>query len=87
MSAKLEFAVQMSSLSCTNKILEQLNKNGISKSDIHISYETGTVTVCTNQPSSVILDSIEKTGIKAVLKGYGSATRKKILSYYPIFSL
>lgn len=73
MSAKLEFAVQMSSLLCADKILEQLNQNGISKSDINISFENGTVTVNTDQPSSVILDSIEKIGFKAVLKGYGSA--------------
>uniref|UniRef100_A0A2S2NRQ3 Superoxide dismutase copper chaperone n=1 Tax=Schizaphis graminum TaxID=13262 RepID=A0A2S2NRQ3_SCHGA len=74
MSAKLEFAVKMSSPSCADKIQDQLSQNGISKSDIHISYETGTVIVTTDQPSSLILNSIEKTGIKAVLKGYGSAT-------------
>jgi len=68
----------MSCKSCVDKIQEQLNNDGISKSDIHISYETGTVTVNTNQPSSLVLNSIEKTGMKAVLKGYGSATCKII---------
>lgn len=75
----------MSSTLCANKILEQLKQNGISKSDIHISYETGTVTVTTNQQSSVVLDSIEKTGMKAVLKGYGSATRKRLCLILIIF--
>ncbi|CAI6365935.1 unnamed protein product [Macrosiphum euphorbiae] len=79
MSAKVEFAVKMSSPSCADKIQDQLSQNGISKSDIHISYETGIVTITTDQPSSLILNSIEKTGIKAVLKGYGSATLDKNL--------
>lgn len=70
----------MSSSCCADKIQHQLSKNGISKSDIHISYETGTVIVTTDQPSSLILNSIEKTGIKAVLKGYGSAICKKYFS-------
>jgi len=69
----------MSSPSCADKIQDQLSQYGISKSDIHISYETGIVTITTDQPSSLILNSIEKTGIKAVLKGYGSATRKNYL--------
>jgi len=64
----------MSNPLCADKILKQLVQNGISKSDIHISYETETITVKTDQPSSIILNSIEKTGVKAVLKGYGSAT-------------
>jgi len=69
----------MSSPSCADKIQDQLSQNGISKSNINISYETGTVTVTTDQPSSLILNSIEKTGIKAVLKGYGSATCKNYI--------
>lgn len=73
---QLEFAVKMSCLSCVDKIQEQLSNNGISKSNISISYENSTVTVITDQPSSIILNSIEKTGFRAVLKGYGSATRK-----------
>lgn len=68
----------MSDKSCVDKIQKQLVHNGISNSDIHISYETGTVTVNTNQPSSNILNVIEETGMKSVLKGYGSATRKVI---------
>lgn len=83
---QLEFAVQMSCLSDTDKIYEQLNQNGIPKSDINISFEKGTVTVNTDQPSSVVLDSIEKTGSKAVLKGYGSAARK-IITFFMIFAL
>lgn len=70
----------MTSVSCANKIQEQLIHKGIPKSDINISYETGIVTVNTNQPSSLILNSIEQTGIKAVLKGYGSATRMAIIA-------
>lgn len=66
----------MSSPSCADKIQDRLIQNGISKSDIHISYETGIVTIATDQPSSLILNSIEKTGMKAVLKGYGSTTCK-----------
>jgi len=71
----------MSCLSCADQILDQLNQIGISKSDINISYESGTVTVKTDQPSSIILNSIEKTGTKAVLKGYGSATRKTVMFF------
>jgi len=67
----------MSSPSSADKIIDQLNQNGISKSDIHISYGTGIVTVTTDQPSSLILNSIEQTGMKAVLKGYGSSTCKE----------
>lgn len=74
----------MSSTYCIDKILKQLNQNGISNSNIHISYETGTVTVTTDQPSSVVLNSIEKTGMKAVLKGYGSATRKRMHNSHSI---
>lgn len=75
----------MSNESCVDKLQEQLSHNGVSKSDIHVSYEIGTVTVNTNQPSSLILNSIEKTGMKAVLKGYGSATRKTFyFDYYKI---
>lgn len=75
----MEFAVQILSLSSANKILSELSQNGISKSDIHISYETGIVTVNSDQPSSLILNAIEKTGSKAVLKGCGSAIRKNYL--------
>lgn len=71
----------MSSLSCADKVLDQLNQNGIPKSDIHISYKTGTVIVNTDLPSSLIQDAIEKTGNKAVLKGYGSGTCKMINFY------
>lgn len=78
---QLEFAVQMPSLSYSDKIQKQLNENGISNSDILVSYETGTVIVNTNLPSSVILNSIEKTGTKAVLKGYGSTTRKILIFF------
>jgi len=67
----------MSSPSCAEKIKDQLSQNGISKSNIHVSYGTGIVTVTTDQPSSLILNSIEKTGMKAVLKGYGSSTCKE----------
>lgn len=74
----------MASLSCANKILSELNQNGISKSDIHISYETGIVTVNSDQPSSLIQNAIEKTGSKAVLKGCGSATRENYSFTLPI---
>lgn len=67
---------------CANKILNELNQNGISKSDIHVSYETGIVTVNTDQPSSLILNAIEKTGSKAVLKGYGSASKQYVINIY-----
>lgn len=68
----------MTSSSCVDKIQENLIQNGILKSNIHISYETGTVIVNTDQPSFLISNYIEKTGMKAVLKGYGSATSKTI---------
>lgn len=66
----------MPSLSSVDKIQEKLKENGVLKSDIHVSYETGTVIVNTDQPSSIILDAIENTGTKAVLKGLGSSTCK-----------
>lgn len=71
----------MSSLSCANKIVNQLNQNGVSKSDINISYETGTIIINTDQPSHLILNAIEKTGTKAVLKGCGSAIRKNLINF------
>lgn len=72
--------------SCVDKIQENLIQNGILKSNIHISYETGTVIVNTDQPSSLISNYIEKTGMKAVLKGYGSATSRTILLFNLYYS-
>ncbi|XP_025410506.1 copper chaperone for superoxide dismutase isoform X3 [Sipha flava] len=69
----LEFAVQISSSLCADKVLDKLNQNGISKSDVQICYKTGTVIVKSDLPSSLILNAIEKSGYKAVLKGYGSS--------------
>ncbi|XP_050430257.1 copper chaperone for superoxide dismutase [Adelges cooleyi] len=78
MSAKLEFAVQMTCTSCVEKIHEKLCQIGVPKSDIQVSLDTGIVIVDTNLPSSLILTTIESTGNKAVLKGYGSSSHFNI---------
>lgn len=72
---QVEFAVQMTCDKCVNKIKSALNNlEGIKRIDV--SLESGTVIVETELPSSVIQDTIESTGRKAVLKGYGSGKSK-----------
>lgn len=55
---------------CVNTVRESLlDLNGIENLDI--SLERGTVVVETNLPFTLIQEKIEKSGKKAVLKGYG----------------
>lgn len=68
--AKIEFAVNMTCQKCVNTVRESLlDLNGIENLDI--SLERGTVVVETNLPFTLIQEKIEKSGKKAVLKGYG----------------
>lgn len=69
-STKVEFAVDMTCQKCVNSVRKSLIElNGIN--NIDVSLERGTVVVETNLPFTLIQEKIEKTGKKAVLKGYG----------------
>ncbi|XP_012142350.1 copper chaperone for superoxide dismutase isoform X1 [Megachile rotundata] len=69
-SAKIEFAVNMTCQNCVETVRKSLTGvNGID--NIDISLEKGNVVVETSLPYSVIQEKIEKSGKKAVLKGYG----------------
>lgn len=55
---------------CVDAIKSALSKlDGIN--DFQISLETGSVIIDTTLPHSTIHETIESTGRKAVLKGYG----------------
>ncbi|KAL6254179.1 hypothetical protein P5V15_014802 [Pogonomyrmex californicus] len=69
-STKIEFAVHMTCEKCVNAISKSIaDLEGVQ--NIDISLERGTVILETNLPSSVIQERIERTGRRAVLKGYG----------------
>ncbi|XP_022197059.2 copper chaperone for superoxide dismutase [Nilaparvata lugens] len=71
-STLIEFAVQMTCESCERKVRNALRDlKEIEK--LTISVDNGTVLVETSLPSSIIQDRIESTGMKAVLKGFGSS--------------
>ncbi|KAL1131429.1 hypothetical protein AAG570_011046 [Ranatra chinensis] len=60
----------MTCQSCVDTIEKKLNKvEGID--NVAISLEKGTVLVQTSLPSSIVQQSIEDTGRRAVIKGYG----------------
>ncbi|XP_015191274.1 PREDICTED: copper chaperone for superoxide dismutase-like isoform X2 [Polistes dominula] len=68
--SKIEFAVDMTCQKCVNAVQESLSDlNDIQ--NLNISLERGTVVVETNLPFTLIQEKIEKSGKKAVLKGYG----------------
>ncbi|KAI4481561.1 hypothetical protein M0802_013938 [Mischocyttarus mexicanus] len=68
--SKIEFAVDMTCQKCVNAVRESLSElNDIKNLDI--SLERNTVVVETSHPFTLIQEKIEKTGKKAVLKGYG----------------
>lgn len=70
MAAFVEFDVQMTCQKCVNKIDTALKElDGVNR--VEISLEKGSVVVESSLPSSVLLEKIESTGRKAVLKGYG----------------
>ncbi|XP_011632900.1 copper chaperone for superoxide dismutase-like, partial [Pogonomyrmex barbatus] len=69
-STKIEFTVHMTCEKCVNAISKSIaDLEGVQ--NIDISLERGTVILETNLPSSVIQERIERTGRRAVLKGYG----------------
>ncbi|RLU22631.1 hypothetical protein DMN91_004909 [Ooceraea biroi] len=72
-SAKIEFAVHMTCERCVNAISKSLaDLEGIR--NIDISLDRGTVIVESDLSYSVIQERIEKTGRRAVLKGYGDGS-------------
>lgn len=70
-STLIEFAVQMTCERCERKVRNALGDLKEIE-NLSISVENGTVLVETSLPSSIIQDRIESTGMKAVLKGFGS---------------
>ncbi|XP_066602597.1 copper chaperone for superoxide dismutase-like [Prorops nasuta] len=76
-TTKIEFAVDMTCQNCVNIIEGSLkNCDGISHMDI--SLEKGSVVVETNLPYYIVQERIEKTGKKAVLKGYGGTNNSAV---------
>jgi len=70
MATKIEFAVNMTCDSCVSKIRNALGTaDGIT--NLEINLEQKTVVVETTLPSSIVQSHIE-TGMRAILKGYGS---------------
>ena len=70
MSSKVEFAVNMTCGSCEKAVRESLHGiEGIYSVDIDIAQLS--VVVSTRQPSSIIQDALETTGMLAVLRGQG----------------
>ncbi|XP_063992840.1 copper chaperone for superoxide dismutase [Diachasmimorpha longicaudata] len=73
MTTKMEFAVDMTCQNCVKKVEESLGKlKGIQGVDV--SLERGTVVVQTHLPYSEVQETIEKSGKRAVLKGYGDGS-------------
>lgn len=73
MSAKIEFAVNMTCQKCVDTVCNSLTGiDGIE--DIEVSLGNGSVIVKTDLPYSVIQRKIEESGKKAVLKGYGDSS-------------
>ncbi|XP_033331179.1 copper chaperone for superoxide dismutase isoform X2 [Megalopta genalis] len=71
-SAKIEFAVNMTCQKCVEAVEKSLaDVKGIE--NIDISLEKGNVIVQTNLPYSIIQEKIEQSGRKAILKGYGNS--------------
>nr|CAD7267840.1 unnamed protein product [Timema shepardi] len=69
-TAKIEFAVEMSCGKCEEKVRGCLSAlEGVKVSQV--SLEKQSVVVETNQPSTIVLDCIRATGLRAVMKGYG----------------
>ncbi|KAL0133544.1 hypothetical protein PUN28_000935 [Cardiocondyla obscurior] len=70
MALKIEFSVQMVDEKCIDEISKSIaDLDGVH--DLTISLDTDRVTLRTSLPHSIIQEKIEKTGRKAVLKGYG----------------
>nr|CAD7431914.1 unnamed protein product [Timema monikensis] len=69
-TAKIEFAVEMSCGKCEEKVRGCLSAlEGVKVSQV--SLEKQSVVVETYQPSTIVLDCIRATGLRAVMKGYG----------------
>lgn len=66
---KIEFAVQMTCDSCVNAVKKSLaNVDGIEKVDINL--KTGAVVVDTHLTTEEVQKYLERSGRKAVVKGY-----------------
>jgi len=70
-TTKLEFAVNMTCGSCENAVRESLKDiRGIRSLEIDVSSQR--VILNTTEPSNIIQDALESTGMLAVLKGHGA---------------
>ncbi|XP_050527845.1 copper chaperone for superoxide dismutase isoform X2 [Daktulosphaira vitifoliae] len=74
MAVKLEFVINSTCVAHYSKIEENLCKIGIPKSSIQTLHNVSSIIIKTTLPSTYVLNTIESTGVKAVLKGYGSTT-------------
>uniref|UniRef100_A0A2R5LIR2 Superoxide dismutase copper chaperone n=1 Tax=Ornithodoros turicata TaxID=34597 RepID=A0A2R5LIR2_9ACAR len=85
-SSKLEFDVNMTCNSCASKVQQSLETIGVKKFDIDVQNQS--VVVDTDIPFAKVLGAIQATGMKAVLKGYGSpqGTSSKPSAVAEIFS-
>lgn len=69
---KMEFAVNMTCISCEKAVRESLDKiNDIESLEIDVQKQS--VVLTSTQPSSIIQNAIEETGMLAVLRGQGRA--------------
>lgn len=77
-SAKIEFAVQMSCNSCVEAVKNSLKSDGINS--VEVNLKSGTVVVETKLSTHDVLKLLEKSGRKAVVKGFsGSVAAVAIL--------
>ncbi|XP_030377943.1 copper chaperone for superoxide dismutase [Scaptodrosophila lebanonensis] len=77
---KIEFAVQMRNEKCANEIKRVLTSRLGEEGQIEIDTKQGRVIVETNTPWSVIQDTIESTGRKAVLSGFGGQSAVALIN-------
>ncbi|XP_057309368.1 copper chaperone for superoxide dismutase-like isoform X2 [Hydractinia symbiolongicarpus] len=71
--SQMEFAVNMTCGSCKEKVKESLqNIQGIESLSIDVDKQS--VIIKTTQPSTVIQEAIERTGMLAVLRGQGQGS-------------
>lgn len=68
--SKLEFDVQMTCENCANAVRTALSKIGIHDAEIDVPSQK--VVVASQLPAKEVLDTIETSGKRAVLKGYGT---------------
>ncbi|XP_018328911.1 copper chaperone for superoxide dismutase [Agrilus planipennis] len=72
MSTKVEFAVQMTCDSCVKSVKKSLDVPGVSSVDVNL--DTNTVVVDSTLRTEEILQKLQSTGRKAVVKGYAGTS-------------